>query len=96
MLFTDLLSLHLVTFLMFFILVYIGMFREVDKLLKSYRTFPVTTSTAERSFSSLQHMKTYLGSTMTCWRLNNLFLLYIHQHITDSLDLCKIAGEFYT
>ena len=54
---------------------------QVDKLLKLYLTFPVTTPTAKRSFSSLRHIKTYLRSTMTSCRSNNL---YVHQ---DSLDL---------
>ena len=75
-------------------LIYKGMLQEVDILLKLYLTFPVTTSTAERSFSSLQHIKTYLRSIMTSCRLNNLFLLYVHQDITDTLDLCQIAREF--
>ena len=74
--------------------IYKGMLLEINKLLKLYLTFPVTTSTAERSFSSLRHIKTYLRSTMTSCRMNNLFLLYIHQDLTDSLDLCKIAKEF--
>ena len=74
--------------------IYQGMLQEVDKLLKLYLTFPVTTATAERSFSSLRHVKTYLRSTMTSCRLNNLFLLYIHKEKTDALDLCKVAKEF--
>ena len=47
-----------------------------------YLTFPVTTATVERSFSSLRCVKTYLRSTMTSCRLNILFLLYIHQDRT--------------
>ena len=74
--------------------IYKGMLQEVDKLLRLYVTFPMTTSTAEHSFSSLQPIKTYLRSIMTSCRLNNLFLLYVHQDVTDSLDLCKIAREF--
>ena len=31
---------------------------------------------------------------MTSCRLNNLFLVYIHQDRTDSLDLYKIAKDF--
>ena len=31
---------------------------------------------------------------MTSSRLNNLFLLYIHKEITDSLDLQKIGNDF--
>ena len=74
--------------------IYKGMLLEVDKLLKLYLTFPVTTSTAERSFSSLRHLKTFLKNTMTSCRLNNLFLMYIHHNLTDSLDLYKIAKDF--
>ena len=39
-----------------------GMFSEVDKVLCLYFTFPVTSATAERSFSSLRLIKTYLRS----------------------------------
>jgi hypothetical protein len=39
-------------------------FSEVDMLLQFYLTIPVTTCTAEMSFSSLHHIKTYLRSTM--------------------------------
>ena len=74
--------------------IYQGMLQEVDELLKLYLTFPVTTATAERSFSSLRRVKTYLRSTMTSCRLDNLFLLYIHKEKTDALDLCKVAKEF--
>lgn len=74
--------------------IYKQMLSEIDKLVKLYFTFPVTTSTAERSFSSLRRLKTFLRSTMTDCRLNNLFLLYIHPSITDSLDLCTVAKEF--
>ena len=31
---------------------------------------------------------------MTSCRLNNLFLMYVHQDLTDSLDICKIARDF--
>jgi len=71
--------------------IYKKMFGEVDKVLKIYFTFPVTTSTAERSFSSLCRLKTFLRSTMTQTRLNNLLFLYIHLPESDSLNLKVIA-----
>ena len=74
--------------------IYKGMLPEINKLLELYLAFPVTTATAERSFSSLRRVKTYLRSTMTSCRLNNLFLLYIHQDRTENLDLYKIAKDF--
>ena len=45
--------------------IYKGMLSEVDKLLKVYFMFPVTSATAERAFSSLHRIKTFLRSTMT-------------------------------
>ena len=74
--------------------IYKGMLTEVYKMLQIYFTFPVTTSTAERSFSSLDRIKTYLRSSMTECRLNNLFLLYVHCIRTDRLDLEVIAKDF--
>lgn len=70
--------------------IYKGMLSEVDKLLRIYLTFPTNSATAERSFSALRRIKTFLRSTMTHCRLNNLFLLYVHQSKTDKLDLCTI------
>ena len=73
---------------------YKNMLSEVNKLVKLYFTFPVTTATSERSFSSLRRIKTFLRSSMTECRLNNLFLLYVHKSITDSLDITTIAKNF--
>ena len=72
--------------------VYKKMLNEIDKLLKLYYTFPVTTATSERSFSSLRRLKTFLRTTMTECRLNNLFLLYVHKSVP--LNLTCIAKDF--
>jgi len=74
--------------------IYQNMLCKVNKILLLYFTFPATTSTAERSFSSLRRIKTYLRNTMSAWKLNNLLLMYVHQHRTDKLDLVKLAREF--
>lgn len=74
--------------------IYNGMLTEVDKVLHAYFTFPVTSATAERSFSSLHRITTFLQSTMTQETLNNLFQIYIHSERTDALDLVIIAKEF--
>ena len=55
------------------------MFSEMDKLLKIYLTVPVTTATAEKTFSTMRRIKTYLRSTMTQERLNHAMLLHIHR-----------------
>ena len=67
---------------------------EVHKLILIYLTIPVTTATAERSFSTLKHVKTYLRNSMTQQRLNHCFILHVHRQKTDSLDLKEIAQEF--
>ena len=71
--------------------IYQNMLCEVNKVLLLYFTFPVT---AERSFSSLHRIKTYLRNTMGACKLNNLLLMHVHQHRTDKLDLVTLAREF--
>ena len=70
------------------------MLTEVNKLLHIYYTVPLTSATAERTFSTLRRLKTYLRSTMTQKRLNHIVLLHIHKSMTDSIDLQSIAVEF--
>ena len=74
--------------------IYKSMLYEVYNLLTLYLTIPITSATAERSFSALQNILTYLRSSMTEQRLNNCMLFHIHKHLTDSLDLIQIAKEF--
>ena len=62
-----------------------NMLGEVDKVLKLYMTFPVTSVTAERSFSSVRCIKTFMQSCMTQLRLNNLLMLYVQSSETDEL-----------
>lgn len=71
-----------------------GLFTEVVKAIQVFYTLQVTTCTAERSFSALRRLKTYLRSTMTAPRLNHLAVLYTHKEHTDQIDLKKIANEF--
>ena len=70
------------------------MLSEVHKLVLLYLTVPVTIATAERSFSGLKRIKTYLRNSMTQQCLNHCMLLHIHRNKTDDLDLLKIATEF--
>ncbi len=70
------------------------MLSEVIRLLKIFYTIPVTTSTAERTFSALRRLKTYLRSTMSQPRLNHTMMLYIHRNRTDQIDIDSIANTF--
>lgn len=67
---------------------------EVTRCLKLLRTVPVTTATAERSFSSLRRLKSYLRSTMGQERLNYVAILNCHQEVLDRLDIRPLVNEF--
>ena len=69
-------------------------FGEVYKLTRIFFTFPITTATAERTFSTLRRLKTFLRSTLTQPNLNHFMLLYAHKERTDYIDLTEIAKEF--
>jgi len=55
---------------------------------------PVTSATAERSFSSLRRLKTYLRNTMGQGRLNNVTILNTHTDVLDDLDIDIFAEQF--
>ena len=55
-------------------------FSNIYTLLKIFITIPVSTTTPERSFSTLKILKTYLRNTISENRLNGLALLYIYKH----------------
>ena len=55
-------------------------------------TVPVTTATAERTFSAMRRIKMYLRSTMTQERLNHSFMLNAHKSRVDNLDLIQFIS----
>ena len=67
---------------------------EVTTVMKLILVMPATNAVSERSFSAMRRVKTYLRSTMTQERLNNLMILHVHKEFTDALDLVQVANEF--
>lgn len=59
---------------------------NVAKLLCILMALPVTNAEAERSFSALKRLKTYLRNTIGQDRLNGLALLASHKDISISID----------
>ena len=57
-------------------------------------TLPVTTASAERSFSKLKLTKTALRSTMGESRLSALLLLSIERELTDNVDFNCVIDAF--
>lgn len=70
------------------------LFSQVEQLVRLMLVCPVTSCTAERSFSSLRRLKTWLRTTMSQTRLNSVAVCNIHQDILDDIDIAKIAKQF--
>ena len=59
-----------------------------------FLTLPVTVASAERSFSKLKLIKTYLRSTLAQERLDGLSLLAIEPDAAQKLDTNIIIDKF--
>ncbi|XP_042407456.1 uncharacterized protein LOC121997220 [Zingiber officinale] len=57
-------------------------------------TIPVTVASAERSFSKLKLLKSYLRSTMTQTRLNALAMISIESEFLENLNYEKLIDDF--
>ncbi|XP_020266285.1 uncharacterized protein LOC109841754 [Asparagus officinalis] len=57
-------------------------------------TLPVTVASAERSFSKLKLIKTYLCSTLLQERLNDLAILCIEKDMLEKIDIDSIIDDF--
>ncbi len=68
------------------------LFPNINFLFVFLATLPVTTSSAERAFSSLKRIKTYCRSTMIEDRLNGLAAAFIHKNV--EIDAEKILDLF--
>ena len=64
------------------------------ELLQISLTISVSTAKCERSFSTLKRSKSYLRSTMSEKRLNNMAILSIEHDLCQKLDLEAVVTEF--
>ena len=71
-----------------------GLFDQLQLLMELLLVVPASSATAERSFSALRRLKTYLRSTMSQERLNHVTLLHVHQNRLDCLDMKSIQTAF--
>ena len=67
------------------------MLSKVHKVLQLYLTIPLSSATAERAFSTLRRLKSYLRSTMTQKRLNHVVLLNTHKEHLEKICIHDIA-----
>ena len=70
-------------------------FTEVYHLIKVAMTIPVTSATAEHSFSVLKRIKTYLRATIGQERLTHLAVLLIERELSKNIDLDSVIDHFH-
>ena len=73
------------------------MLPEFAKALKILAVIPATSCSAERSFSSLRRLKTYLRNSMGQERLSSLALLHIERKYVNKVlkeDMAKMIDVF--
>ncbi|XP_073138966.1 uncharacterized protein [Henckelia pumila] len=73
-----------------------GCFPNAHVAYKILLTKPVTVASAERSFSKLKLIKTFLRSTMSQERLNGLAMLSIEKEVIEQLDYTDLINIFAT
>ncbi|KAL8461686.1 hypothetical protein ACS0TY_032973 [Phlomoides rotata] len=71
-----------------------GCFPNAYIAYKILLTIPVTVASAERSFSKLKLIKTFLRSTMSQDRLNGLAMLSIQKELTGQIDYSDVINVF--
>jgi hypothetical protein len=57
-------------------------------------TIPVTVASAERSFSKLKLLKSYMRTTMTQQRLNDLATISLESEVLEKIDYEDIIEDF--
>ncbi|KAJ0808162.1 putative transcription factor and/or regulators TTF-type(Zn) family [Helianthus annuus] len=72
----------------------LGHFPNAINAYKVLLTIPVTVASAERSFSKLKLLKTYLRSTMSQERLNGLAMISIENEILEGMEYKDLIESF--
>ena len=67
---------------------------NVHRLLIMYHSVALSSSTAERTFSVMRRVKTWLRSTMSATSLTNKMFATIHRSILDDINTEQLADEF--
>ena len=71
-----------------------GLFVQVETLVRLLMVVPISSAEAERSFSALRRLKTWLRSTMSQKRLNAIAVCHIQNDRLEKLDRKDIAQQF--
>ena len=67
---------------------------EILKLLQIYFNIALVSASAERSFSVMKRIKTWLRSSTTDNSFNNRMFANIHKNLLDNINLHAVADDF--
>jgi hypothetical protein len=70
------------------------LFSETIKIVQMLLVVPASAASAERTFSSLRRLKTWLRRTMTQKRLTHLALLHCHRQRVENVDIERLCKDF--
>lgn len=73
---------------------YADAFFETMRLLKIAASIPVASAEAERSFSKLRLVKSYLRTTMSTERLSDIIIIAAHKSRAKMIDLDIVVDQF--
>lgn len=71
-----------------------GGFTETIKILHIIITIPISTASNERFFSSLKRVKSYIRTTMSDARLNDLMMIAVEKEDAGKVNLNAAVDEF--
>lgn len=69
-------------------------YKQVSRILKLILTLPISSSSAERSFSCMKRIKCYLRTTMSDERLSHLALVSIERDLAGSVDRESVIDRY--
>ena len=69
-------------------------YEQIEQLVRLLMVSPASSAQAERSFSALRRLKTWLRTSMSEVRLNSVAVCHTHQHLMDCLEIKPLMTEF--
>lgn len=66
----------------------------LHKLLQLNGSVPLASATAERTFSAMRRIKSWLRSKMTAYSLSNRMFAVIHKQRVDDINTEQVAKDF--
>jgi hypothetical protein len=67
---------------------------QICQLVRLLMVSPASSAQAERSFSALRRLKTWLRTTMSEVRLNSVAVCHTHQDLIDRLEIKPLMAEY--